>query len=137
MAIVIHASIAMGWLTPSQTTPASNAALVAVRRQPGIVPRHFAFQVARALRGLERRNLITSALVDASLVDLRSLRLQQDRLDTFDILPAIVALARRYTLRIADAAYLELAIRSAAPLATRDAKLAKAATEAGATLFMP
>ena len=126
----------MGWLTPSQTTPASNAALVAVRRQPGIVPRHFAFELARALRGLERRNLITPALVDASLVDLRSL-LQQDRLDTFDILPAIVALARRYTLRVADAAYLELAIRSAAPLATRDAKLAKAATEAGAALFMP
>jgi predicted nucleic acid-binding protein len=135
MAIVIDASIAMGWLTPSQTTPASNAALVAIRRQPGI--RHFAFEVARALSSLERRNLITPALVDASLVDLRSLRLQQDRVDTFDILPAIDALARRYTLRVANAAYLELAIRSAAPLATRDAKLAKAATEAGAALFMP
>jgi predicted nucleic acid-binding protein len=135
MAIVIDASIAMGWLAPSQTAPISRAALAVVRSQTGTVPRHFAIEVARALRGLERRNLISPALVGAALIDLRSLRLQEDHAETFDLLPTIVALARRYTLRVDDAAYLELSIRLATPLATRDAALAKAAAEAGATLF--
>jgi predicted nucleic acid-binding protein len=135
MAIVIDASVAMGWLVPTQTTPISHAAFEALQHQPGIVPRHFAIEVGRALRGLERRNLIRAESVDASLGDLRAMRLQQDRQDTFEVLPTIVAIARRYTLRVADAAYLELAIRLAAPLATRDAALAKAAAAAGATLF--
>lgn len=137
MAIVIDASIAMGWLAPSQTTPMSKAALAIVGREAGIVPRHFAIEVARALRGLERRNLISPELVDVAPIDLRSLRLRQDSQEMFDLLPAIVALARRYTLRVADAAYLELATRVAAPLATRDAALAQAAVAAGATLFTP
>jgi predicted nucleic acid-binding protein len=47
----------------------------------------------------------------------------------------IVALARRHILRIADAAYLELALRAALPLATRDVALVQAAQTAGAALF--
>jgi predicted nucleic acid-binding protein len=137
MAIVIDASVAIGWLVRTQTTAISQAAFEALGHQPGMVPRHFAIEVARALRGLERRNLIRAEAVDATLSDLRAMRLQQDRQDTFEVLPTIVALARRYTLRVADAAYLELAIRLAAPLATRDAALAKAATAAGTTLFTP
>ena len=44
-------------------------------------------------------------------------------------------MARRHILRIADAAYLELALRAALPLATRDVALAQAAQTAGAALF--
>ena len=38
-------------------------------------------------------------------------------------------------LRVADAAYLELALRLGVRLATRDASLARAAREAGVPLF--
>jgi predicted nucleic acid-binding protein len=50
-------------------------------------------------------------------------------------MPEIIALARGHALRVADAAYLELAIRTALPLATRDRSLARAAETAGVALF--
>jgi predicted nucleic acid-binding protein len=46
-------------------------------------------------------------------------------------------LARRYKLSAYDAAYLELAMREALPLATLDADLEKAAKKAGVKRFEP
>lgn len=48
---------------------------------------------------------------------------------------SLLALARRHALSIYDAAYLELALRTGAPLATLDAELAQAARLAGVTLI--
>ena len=48
---------------------------------------------------------------------------------------ASAALARQYGLTIYDAAYLELAMRQGATLATNDSSLTKAATAAGVALF--
>jgi predicted nucleic acid-binding protein len=69
------------------------------------------------------------------LAQLRDLPLRDDSTRTLDHLPEIVALARHHTLRVADAAYLELALRTGLPLATRDQSLARAAEAAGAPLF--
>jgi predicted nucleic acid-binding protein len=44
-------------------------------------------------------------------------------------------LAREYNLSAYDAAYLELAIRYDAPLATLDGKLQRAAQQAGVNTF--
>jgi predicted nucleic acid-binding protein len=63
------------------------------------------------------------------------LPLREDGARTLDRVRDIVALARRHVLRVADAAYLELALRAALPLATRDIVLARAAQTAGAALF--
>jgi predicted nucleic acid-binding protein len=46
-----------------------------------------------------------------------------------------IALARQYGLTIYDAAYLELAMRRGASLATTDRDLTKAAKAAGVSLF--
>jgi predicted nucleic acid-binding protein len=135
MAIVIDASIAIGWFTPTQAESITRAVLESLQNQPGMVPRHFALEVARSLRSLERRNLISPDFVDASLANLTALPLREDAVDTFHILPTMIAIARRHALRVADAGYLELAIRYAAPLATRDVALARAAVAAGAKLF--
>ena len=50
-------------------------------------------------------------------------------------LDQIVTLGRRYMLSGYDAAYLELALRTGLPLATRDAALVRAAKAAGVALF--
>ena len=50
-------------------------------------------------------------------------------------LNGVLPIAREYKLSAYDAAYLELAIRHGAPLATLDAKLRKAARKAGTAIF--
>lgn len=135
MALIIDASVAMGWFIESQATPISRAALVAVNRESGIVPAHFGIEMARALRNRERRSLMSAEATDSSLLELRTLRLHQDSAPTLDIVARIVGLARHHQLRIADAAYLELALRQGLLLATADAALARAAAKAGVNLL--
>jgi predicted nucleic acid-binding protein len=135
MALVIDASIAVGWIARSRATPLTDAALAAVADEFGMVPAYFGIEVARALRTHERRNLLSADVIDIGLAQLRALPLREDRAKTLDRLQQIVVLARRHELRVADAAYLELAIRVALPLATRDLSLARAAEIAGVALF--
>jgi predicted nucleic acid-binding protein len=52
-----------------------------------------------------------------------------------DVPVRIFPLARDYHLTVYDAAYLELALRTKLPLATRDRALCAAAVAAGAALF--
>jgi predicted nucleic acid-binding protein len=135
MALVVDASVAVGWIARGQATPLTEAALSAVVAESGRVPAHFGIEVARALRHLEGRDLLAVDAVDAGLAQLRVLPLREDCARTLDRVRDIVALARRHVLRVADAAYLELALRAALPLATRDIVLARAAQTAGAALF--
>src|SRR5690349_21477238 len=135
MALVIDASIVVGWIARTQATPLTSAALSFVARESGLVPSYFAVEIARALRTQERRNLLTPDMVDAGLAHLKALPLKQDDANSLEKIADIMVLARRHVLRIADAAYLELAIRAALPLATRDRALANAAQVSGVTLF--
>jgi predicted nucleic acid-binding protein len=131
MALVVDASVAVGRIARSQATPLTNAALSAIKRESGRIPAYFGIEIARALRNQERRNLLTSDVVDRGVVELRLLPLREDGSRSFDILRDVVALARSHQLRIADAVYLELARRTGLPLATRDVALAQSAEAAG------
>ena len=135
MAIVVDASVAMGWIVPSQATPLAESALTAVTEDTGWVPAYFGIEMARGLRTRERRSLLTSERVDAALHTLRALPLRQDGTAALELVETIVALARGQSVRTADAGYLELALRMNLPLATQDAALARAAMRTGATLF--
>src|SRR5882757_4365492 len=106
MDLVVDASIAMGWLVRSQATPLTYAARNALARDLGWVPAHFGIEIARSLRRLERRRLISPEIVDNAIARLHDLSLQQDAGEMLDRIATIVALARRHTLRVADAAYL-------------------------------
>jgi predicted nucleic acid-binding protein len=135
MGIVVDASIAMGWIARTQATPLTDAALSLVAGEFAQVPAYFGIEMARALRNHERRKLLAADVVDAGLAQLQALPLREDGAKTLDTVPAIVALARRHGLRIAAAAYLELALRTGLPLATRDVALATAASTAGVMLL--
>src|SRR5207249_3195629 len=129
---------AMGRLLASQASLMTVAAENALAHNNiGWVPSHFGIEVARTLRNQERRGLITPEIVDNALTHLRELSLKQDVGATIAELATIVALARRHTLRVVDAGYLELALRLGLPLATRDMSLARAAGAAGVPLFGP
>jgi predicted nucleic acid-binding protein len=77
-----------------------------------------------ALKKLHRGRLDADAVV-ASLDDYASLAIERHGIDP----GAVMALAQRYKLTAYDAAYLWLAERLEAPLATFDAALARAARE--------
>jgi predicted nucleic acid-binding protein len=131
MAFVLDTSVAVAWFARNQAGPETQDVLRRLRNEPAFVPAYFAIEVARALRTLERRDVMRADDVDVALTELAALRLNQDSADALHLAGSIISLARRHDLRIADAAYLELALRLGVPLATRDAKLRQAATAAG------
>lgn len=135
MDFVIDASIAMGWLLSSQATHLTIAAENALIEASGWVPDHFGIEVVRGLLNHERRGLLPAPAVDQALSHLQRLPLKPDPERILHRLGHVVGLARRYELRVADAAYLDLALRLNIPLATRDRMLAKATLRADASLF--
>jgi predicted nucleic acid-binding protein len=137
MAFVVDASVAMGWLLRSQADQYTSVAEGALLNSPAWIPYHFGIEILRSLRSQERRNLLTSREVDEAISRLLDFPLQQDADGLLEHTPTIVALARREGLRVADAGYLELALRLELPLATRDAALARAVERSGASLFSP
>ena len=137
MALVIDASVAIGWLIASQADAVSDAALDEVVRSYGSVPASFAFEIGRVLRRRERFHGLGPQEFDEMVADLRALRLVVDQANPMDRLSAVAALTRRYVISFADAAYLELAGRMDLPLATRDQGLARAAEVANIRLFTP
>ena len=100
------------------------------------VPTVWWLEIANGLLVAERRKRISQA--DAAEAFAISLNLPVTT-DTETGLRAgkeSASLARQYDLTIYDAAYLELAIRQSAGLATVDRALARAAKAAGITLLL-
>jgi predicted nucleic acid-binding protein len=135
MAQVIDASVAIAWCAPSQANQLTDAALNAVGEGGAHVPTPFWYEVLYGLAGLEFRGIVRRADVDDFLSDAKAMNLVVDSAPDTAGMVELHYLARRYSLSIFDAAYLDLAARLGLPLATRDATLARAAERAGVTLF--
>jgi predicted nucleic acid-binding protein len=137
LAQVVDASVAIAWCATTQANPLTDATFEAVAARGGHVPSVFWFEVLYVLAGLEQRRVVTAVDVDTFTGKLAVLALTVDASYASPMMEALQAMARRYRLNIYDAAYLELALRTGLPLATRDEKLARAAEQAGVTLFTP
>ena len=98
------------------------------------VPAIWPFEVANALLVAERRKRITLAQVTALLQRIAGLRISVDPIHPGAAFNQILSLARQSGLSEYDAAYVELALRGALPLATLDHKLRRVATGVGITL---
>ena len=99
------------------------------------MPFHFHLEHCNALLLLERRGRLREADVAAAIDDILALDLTVDVEPLAEIERTVLPLARRHKLTVYDAAYLELALRTGLPLATRDAGLISAARDAGAQLL--
>ena len=135
MAQVVDASIAIAWCAPTQATSFTRAALKAVIEDGGHVPAQFWFEVLYSVARLERRGIIARVEADEFVHLLSTLPITIAAALSSSDMVRLHAIARHYGLKIYDAAYLELALRTDLPLATRDDLLADAARQAGATLF--
>ena len=132
MAFVLDASVAACWAFDDEDHPLAARALDRLRVEPALVPALWWFGVRNVLVVNERRGRLTEAITAAFLRAVARLDIAIDR--TPDS-AAVLALARAHRLSVYDAAYLELAQRAAAPLATLDAALARAARDEGVALI--
>ncbi len=135
-ALVIDGSTALGFVLTDEQFPDALKALQATENGiPTFVPAHWSVEVANGLLMAERRKRVSQADVAEALSLLYGLPIlideetaQRSGRDTF-------AIARQYGLTIYDAAYLELAMRRGAALATNDRDLSKAAKAAGVAIL--
>ena len=132
MAFVLDASVAACWAFEDESHPLAESALERLRTEPALVPALWWFELRNVLVVNERRDRLTETVTAAFLRAVARLDIAIDR--TPDS-AAVLALARAHRLSVYDAAYLELAQRAAAPLATLDAALARAARGEGVALI--
>lgn len=136
MRFVLDASVTLSWLlhdTSSRDVPYALAVLNALRT-PGAsaeVPVTWGLEIANVIARGEAKAQITEAQSEAFIEMLSAASIQADAATFTHTLSETLQLARRYRLSSYDASYLELALRSALPLATFDEDLRRAADKAG------
>ena len=126
--MVLDSSVVGCWCFPDDASPVADEAFGRLGSAPGIVPQLWWFEVRNLLVVNERRGRIDAAGSAAFLADLERLPIRFDREPDSG---STLALARAHRLTVHDAAYLELARRFEAPLATLDRRRAAAAGAAG------
>lgn len=138
MNFVLDNSVAMRWLLhdgrPADIAYAAKV-LDSLKTHQAMVPCLWALEAANVVAKAESKGLISEARTQAFVATLGRLNIAIDKATAQNALAETLNLARRYALSSYDAAYLELALRTALPLATLDANLLKAAKKAGVKRF--
>jgi predicted nucleic acid-binding protein len=134
-ALVLDASIVLA--VPLQETNRGAAASVLARvvDDGAAVPGIWHLEIGNILLLAERRRTIAAADRVAALRDLLQLPVEVDQETASRAWHDTMTLAERHRLTLYDAAYLELSLRRALPLATFDAALRRAAAAAGVPLL--
>jgi predicted nucleic acid-binding protein len=136
---VLDNSVAMRWLLATEKRADqvyAESVLSSLTEAQALVPGLWHLEVCNVSLGAERRGDTTAGEVEAFLAHLEELPVRVDPMSSAKAFSRILGLARSYALSAYDAAYLELAIREHAPLATLDKSLRKAATRAGVPLYL-
>jgi predicted nucleic acid-binding protein len=128
MAFVLDASVAGPWALADEPSEAANRIATRLLIEEAIGPPLWWYEVRNLLVICERRGRIEQADSDYFLARLDKYPI---RIDPEIARDETLVLARKHQLTIYDAAYLELAIRSSASLATLDSALEAAARAEG------
>ena len=130
MACVLDSSVTLAWLLPDETNARSDAVRAAVEGGMDVwIPAHWWLEIGNGLLMAERRGRINSEQVAQALSLVNALPLEEDEETAEQIPMRTLTLARKHSLTVYDAAYLELAQRRGASLATFDEQLLSAAAK--------
>ncbi|OAI49911.1 hypothetical protein AYO44_18255 [Planctomycetaceae bacterium SCGC AG-212-F19] len=132
---VLDCSIVLAWYFVDETDRYADAVAAALPGATAHVPALFHLELANILVVGERRKRSTEAQATAFLVRLAGLPIVVDGETAGRAWSDIIGLARAHGLSTYDAAYLELAVREALPLATLDKQLETAAKAIGVRRF--
>jgi predicted nucleic acid-binding protein len=137
VAIIVDAS-AVGALSLKDEAHLIDAGLTArLLSSSWLVPAHWRLEVANLLRTARRRERIDLGERDTILRGLGGLNVETDRSTGEHAWAETLRLSDKHGLTPYDAAYLELARRRGAALATLDRPLARAADAEQLNLFIP
>ncbi len=123
MPFVLDASVTAVWAFEDEDHPTAAAAFAHLAQEHAVVPALWRFELGNILIVNERRRRLTQADTLAFLREIGKLPIMVDSAPNES---SIFDLARRHLLTFYDAAYLELALRLTAPMATLDEALARA-----------
>ncbi len=132
---VVDCSVTMAWCFDDETNPYTDAVLDALTANEALVPALWPLEVANVLTLAERHKRITVVQTSTFLRFLQDLPIHIDQQTAHRAFDGILNIARAQRLTAYDAAYLELAVREAAPVATQDQDLRRAANQLGVTVF--
>lgn len=138
MSFVLDNSVTMRWFFGDGSEQALEYAvrvLDAMTAAEAIVPGIWSLEVANVLARAEAKGLVSEARSEAFVGMLGRMDIAADPATSAQALSDTLQLARRYRLSAYDAAYLELALRAALPIATLDDDLLRAAQLAGVVRF--
>jgi predicted nucleic acid-binding protein len=133
MGLVFDSSATVACFAPDERLPRRLPKLLAT--EDLIVPAIWPEEVLNALLMMVRRGRISASEAMARIQDLGALGTTIDEPDYGRTARVVYPLAERYGLTVYDAAYLELAMRRDAPLATLDEALIRAARQAKVRLI--
>lgn len=126
---VVDCSIGIGWLFDEQADAYSEAALQALTASFAVAPRWWNIEILNVLLALERRERLAAgkAVEALRLLQRLPIQLRESQSSLFEL----HALAERHRLTSYDALYLDTALATGLPLATRDKALRQAAIDCG------
>lgn len=130
--LVVDASVSAAWLLADEATPYTESALQATAEREVWVPALWLLEMGNLLLSAQRRKRIDAAKRRELVVAASALHVRIDREPV--AMPDLDDLAASHGLSAYDAAYLELALRRSAPMATLDAAMRKAMKAAGVAL---
>ena len=138
MAWVIDCSLALAWGLPDEQSPkADDFFSLDHSQQEILVPSLWWFELANGLTMGRKRKRITDDQFLRLLGAYDALPIQTDSHSGFNFVQALQRVASQFELSGYDAAYLELALRKSAGLATLDKHLASMALRAGVFSVFP
>jgi predicted nucleic acid-binding protein len=129
--LVLDASVALSWCFKNEATTVGDRVLERLADEAASVPTIWHLEIANVLALSERRGRITPANSIEFIALLGTLVIVIDEETPSRALGRVLDLARAERLTAYDAAYLELAMRLAIPLASKDADLCDAAEHLG------
>lgn len=132
MTFVLDCSVAMTWFFEHEASPQTDKLLAALAgADAAVVPQHWLLEVTNVLLAAEASNKKKAAESTEFLALLGKLAIESDAETGDYATTSTIALGRKHKLTSYDAAYLELAMRRGAALATLDKNLRKAALREG------
>ncbi len=130
---VLDASVALAWCFEDESNAHAMGILERLENEHAVVPALWLLEVGNALLGAERRSRLSQAESIRFLELLRQLPIRVEETPHPRAWGEILSLARAHHLSTYDAAYLDLAMRLAVPLATLDNTLQQAAARCQVT----
>jgi predicted nucleic acid-binding protein len=135
MSWIVDCSVAMAWCFEDEADARTEALLDRLEDEPVVVPLHWPLEVTNVLRSAVRKGRLTETASGKKAAALLSLPVRYDSMTHLLAFTNTYQLAQKHKLTSYDAAYLELAVRLGAALATNDQDLMNAARKAGVALI--